>query len=883
MKISLNNSIGLRLLRVVFGCYLVLTVVVTGVQLYLEYHDIETSLLTELNNVSHSFENGLATGLWNVDVESIESIVAGISKTNIITGVLVTDHDGNAQAVYGTQTERARKSESLRIIPFNNRQAREIALQFGQETETLYEFTLGITYLAYEDTKPELVGKLYLYASKNTVISQFADSFIIIIANALIKTLGLWIIFLIAANKMVATPLAKLTAATRDLDDNHDKDSRVGVILQDISESKHGDELHQLASSFLKMHDSILRKMDNLNTLNNFALVLTQAKSRTTVFESIAHLVKEKFGLRWARAFAADGSICWADSVADSDETVSTLPRLRDYDLDFVRGRKSVTYQLFEAGMDKGFAAKPIADPYGRAFLYLPFHERDENCAEMWFFGDMDKAYLDNGLSLSRESLSFLNILCRMTSETLKSLKQSHLIRKHNQMLEQRVAARTKALEKLNRELEHLAVHDPLTGLANRILFQDRLSHLINAAVREKRCFAVATIDLTNFKKINDEYGHDAGDTILKEVGRRFSRVLRKSDTLARMGGDEFAAIIIGDSETDYLARVIERFSDALSEEIQITEDAATLVAANIGIALFPDHTTDAELLIKYSDIAMYKAKRLSDGCTIFDPDKNQQEIEHLQFMYELEHAIDREQLELHYQPIVDLKTKNTVSLEALIRWNHPEKGMVPPDDFIPHAERNGLIMQLTEWVVEEASKQCVKWRNSGYDIVVSVNISQRLLGSKKLAGRLRALVVKNQLDPGKIKLEITETAAMEHPEKGMEVLSQLREAGFLISIDDFGTGHSSLCYLTRFPLNELKIDRSFLLNEAPNNLIVVQTIIELAHALELYVVAEGIENEEALRIISDKGGDAVQGYHLCKPNRAAVIDKWLAESAPRL
>ena len=848
MKIKFDNSIGVRLLKVVFGCYLIVTIIVTLVQLYLEYSNVEKNILIELYNVSRSFEDGIATGLWNVDADSVQSIVRGISESDVISGVRVDDHNGQVQAFHGGFIEQAVKPNNVRVISFDAKEARELHIEIDGKNETVYEFSLDIHFVEEPGAKPEVVGKTYLYASGSTVIKRFTYSFFLVVVNSLIKTGFLWLIFLVATNKMVAMPLGQLTKATRNLDKNTNKDSYVKEILEDISSTKHKDEFHILANSFLKMHGSIVRKLDNLNQLNNLSISLAQTHSKIAVFEAVVNFVQQSFVCQRVYAVNSDGEIFWSNCASGDKNLMSNLTLgIDDNSFNAIRRKGSIVYKHKIAEHTCASNEELADNPENHSILYLPLNDSDGKVTEIWFLGASKESCLDKKFDLSQEALGFLRILSSIACETLKNINHDEVIKNHNKMLERRVYDRTKELEQLNKELEHLAVHDSLTSLPNRILFKDRLDYLIKSNNRSKIYFSVISIDLTEFKHINDTYGHDAGDIVLKAVAKRFSDTLRKTDTIARIGGDEFSGIIInnGPNSNNHIKKVVSRLNKSLEKAIPISSNDSVLVGANIGASFFPEHSTDAELLVKYSDVAMYDAKRSSKRYSVFNPQENKKVKEYFQVMFHLEDAIDKNQLLLHYQPIFDLKTNYPISFEALVRWNHPEKGMVPPGEFIPHAEKNGLIMPLTEWVVKEASKQCAKWRNVGYDFAVSVNISPRVFSANCLHDRLGEIIEEHKLEPRNIKLEITETTAMEQPEIGMDVINKLSNMGFLISIDDFGTGHSSLSYLTQLPLSELKIDRSFIISESANSFVVVQTIIDLAKALDLYVVAEGIENEE--------------------------------------
>ncbi len=885
MNFSLRNSIGVRLLRVVFGCYLVITIIVTAVQLYFEYANVEKGVVTELYNVGRSFEDGIGAALWTLDNEAINSILQGVQKIEAVAGVKVTDQSDQWEGGSGIMSEEGVDVTLGYRLRSGSIVANEVTVKGDGVEGVYYQYKLDIVYEEYKENKPELIGFVYIYAGRDTVINRFKNSLFLILINAVIKTSALWIIFLYFSRKFLSHPLSDLTEATSELSRGEMRGDDLSIRLEQMAQSPNKNELQELAQSFIVMRRSIIDKIDNLNRLNQFAVALTQAGTHDKIFERTFDQLSSVFGVEGAIVFDKTDNVSWSSASNDSegDENVKQklLPqKLHDFSMDVIRGRNEITYANLSA-LDKRASRAALGD-MSLPVLYVPVQFGTNDKREMWLIGDLNDDRLQDDGSLNAESHSFLQVIRNMVSATLTSISQRQIIEDQNHHLEQRVLDRTKELASANKELRYMAVHDPLTQLPNRTLFHDRLSHIIEVAERENRKFAVASIDLTEFKQINDNYGHDAGDTVLIEVGRRFSHVLRRSDTLARMGGDEFAAILAGDNIEASLDIILSRIQESLVQSIHLEDGDSILASANVGVAVFPDHATDADLLFKYADIAMYQAKRSGAGYAIFDQERNSQEREYLQFMYELEHAIERNQLRLHYQPIVDLKADKPVSFEALLRWEHHERGMIPPGEFIPHAERTSIIKPITYWVIEEACRQCSLWHKHGIEAAISVNVSARIFTSPDLAEKLQKAVAKFGLEPRWLKLEITESAAMADPERALDIISVFNDLGFTISIDDFGTGHSSLSYLTRLPIDEIKIDRSFLANDDETSQIVVQTVIELAHTLDFYVVAEGIETPGMLDMLHEKGCDSVQGYYISRPVDANTIELWYRECEKR-
>jgi diguanylate cyclase (GGDEF)-like protein len=425
---------------------------------------------------------------------------------------------------------------------------------------------------------------------------------------------------------------------------------------------------------------------------------------------------------------------------------------------------------------------------------------------------------------------------------------------------------------------EHIANHDPLTSLPNRSLFRDRAHQAILASARHGHNTALLLIDLDRFKEINDTLGHHSGDLLLREVGPRLQRVLRESDTVARFGGDEFGILLThvsGPAAAEEVARAVHR-----TLEEPFTVQGLTLdVEASIGIALHPLHAADFDDLMKRADVAMYRAKAKRSGYEVYHPDEDESDSSKLKLASELRQAPLRNELVMHYQPKADLRTGRIVGAEALMRWRHPRHGVMMPDRFIPLAERSGLIRSLTMFAVETALAQARTWREAGIELTVSVNLSTRDLIDIALPDEIAGLLEQAQVPPFLLELEITESVIMADPMRARGVLTRLREMGVKVAIDDFGSGYSSLAYLSRLPVNDLKIDRSFVIDmmDDAGNLAIVQSAVELGHNLGLTVVAEGVESDEAWRRLHLLGCDVAQGWLIGRPLPAADLTDWLS------
>jgi diguanylate cyclase (GGDEF)-like protein/PAS domain S-box-containing protein len=428
--------------------------------------------------------------------------------------------------------------------------------------------------------------------------------------------------------------------------------------------------------------------------------------------------------------------------------------------------------------------------------------------------------------------------------------------------------------------LQYRALHDPLTGLPNRTFLRERLEETIRASEREMKPGAVLLMDLDGFKTVNDSLGHQAGDRLLQQVAERMRSVLRKADTIARYGGDEFAVVPWGATDIPRAVLIAEKILQAVSKPFTIEGEPIT-VNLSIGIAIFPQHADDAEALTRRADVAMYAAKRARSGFSVYSVDQEGGENGgRVPLIGKLRYAIDQFELVLHYQPIVSATDGTPVKVEALVRWGHPSHGLLPPDDFIPSAEQTNLIKPLTAWVLNEALGQVHAWSKAGIDIGVSVNLSARNLLDDELPDAVAQLLSTWQVAPDKLSLEITEGSII--AVEAEETLQRLHATGVRISVDDFGTGYSSLTYLKRLPVHEIKIDKSFVLDMATNwdGAAIVRSTIDLGHNLGLKVVAEGVEDETTLTLLREYRCDFIQGFHISRPVPASLLGPWLRTRA---
>ncbi len=422
----------------------------------------------------------------------------------------------------------------------------------------------------------------------------------------------------------------------------------------------------------------------------------------------------------------------------------------------------------------------------------------------------------------------------------------------------------------------HDATHDHLTDLPNRILLRDRLEQAIHAALREKQQLALFILDLDHFKEVNDTLGHYSGDLLLKHVAMRLKGIVRGSDTLSRLGGDEFAILLPIIKESNDVFIVLKKIQNAFLSPFVI-ESLKIEVQASIGVAIYPDHGRDFDTIMQRADVAMYAAKQNQQSYTVFSSDLDKHSPHRLTLTGELRHAIENDALLVYYQPKIDIGTNTVTGVEALVRWQHPQHGFMSPDEFIPLAERTGLIKPLSLWVMKRAIEQTVQWHAANLKLGIAINLSPSTLLDPELPDFISGFLAANNLPAHYITFEITEGSIIKDPDRALEILTRLDELGIRISIDDFGTGYSSLAYLKKMPASEVKIDKSFVLDMLvdENDRAIVQATIDLAHNLGMKVVAEGVEGKETAQRLKELGCDVLQGYYFSRPLAPKNLLEW--------
>ena len=442
-------------------------------------------------------------------------------------------------------------------------------------------------------------------------------------------------------------------------------------------------------------------------------------------------------------------------------------------------------------------------------------------------------------------------------------------------------------------EIRRLAYYDPLTGLANRLMFHNQLQRALGHAERHRRRLAILFIDLDNFKRVNDTLGHTMGDELLRTAGDRLQASLRTYDalargngldedhTIARLGGDEFIVMLADVERTSDVATVAQRLVGTLSEPLTL-QGTEVYVGGSVGVAMYPEDGRDIDTLLKNADTAMYRAKECGRGAfQFYDPSMNARALERLKMETRLRRALERDEFVLHYQPRVDVPTGRIVGAEALIRWQHPERGLLPPSEFIPLVEDVGLVIPIGEWAIDVACRQCAEWNAAGLgEIPIAVNLASTHLRERALPGLVARAIEQHGVSPGCLEIEVTESILLADAAVSGEIADELNRMGVRLSIDDFGTGYSSLSYLKRLPIASLKIDRSFVRDivSDPDDEAIVSAIIALAHSLKLRVVAEGVETEAQLSMLRARHCDEYQGYLTSKPVEPAEFEQLVRE-----
>jgi diguanylate cyclase (GGDEF)-like protein len=536
--------------------------------------------------------------------------------------------------------------------------------------------------------------------------------------------------------------------------------------------------------------------------------------------------------------------------------------------------RTNKVVNLDDATKSTVFAADPsIASRHCKSLLCMPIVNRGELAGIL---------YLENNLAAHAFTRTHTRILQLLTTQAISSLEISSYfarVQTLNLSLEEEIDER----KRTESQLEFLANHDPLTNLPNRRLFYDRVRHAIQRVQRSGGRVVVLFLDIDRFKNINDTLSHQVGDRLLQQVAKRLASQVRQEDTLARLGGDEYILLMEGDVDLRDLSRVAEKLLDTFRDPFRV-DDHDLYATGSIGLSLYPDDAENTDQLMRNSDAAMYQAKQAGRNTyRFFSPQLAEAAAERLALEHDLRRAIEREEFELYFQPQVELKSNRVIGAEVLLRWNHPVRGLLLPDSFIPVAEENGGIIAIGEWVLRQSCRQLEQWRRKGLTIDrLAVNVSSKQFGShSRFVDMVKQVFDASDIDPSTLELELTESVILQDTDSFLDALEQLNALGVRLAIDDFGTGYSSLSYLHRLPMQRLKIDRSFVSNlpDTQDSAVIVQSIMLLSQKLGKQVIAEGVETEAQRRFLLQSNCKEGQGYLFGAPMPLECFEKRLRDN----
>ena len=445
-------------------------------------------------------------------------------------------------------------------------------------------------------------------------------------------------------------------------------------------------------------------------------------------------------------------------------------------------------------------------------------------------------------------------------------------------IVDQTQALRSRA-ESMERQANYSATHDFATDLPNRALFYDRVEQAILSANKQNKLLSILLVEFANFKEVYDTLGRNSSDLLLKQIATRLQSVVVGVDSVARIDGNIFSLLVPATDNKNAGVALAKNVQAALDPTFKV-ERLNLAVHSNIGIVNFPEHGEDVDSLVQKAGVALFMAGQSHEGYAVYTPAFDDHSPRRLTLMSELRQAIEKEQLQIYYQPKVSIETGRLYGAEALVRWHHPKHGFISPDEFIPMAERTRMIKHLTLWALKQTFRQCAEWHGQGFELTVSVNLSARDLHDPELPDIVAGVAASTGVNPAWMMLEITESSIMTDPARSLEIVQRLHEMGYKLSIDDFGTGYSSLAYLKKMPLTELKIDKSFITDvlQSENDAVIVKATINLAHNLGLQVTAEGVESQEVMNLLQDYDCDLVQGYFFSKPIPCEEFDRWMMQ-----
>lgn len=666
------------------------------------------------------------------------------------------------------------------------------------------------------------------------------------------------------------------------------------VTLFELNELVNDKEKHRIYDSFVKLNQHWMQIVATFrlylgNSIGGMeqTIISNQEKSIDAQFKVLNHLIEDM------RKVEAEGRLGFIETDAFHDMQTSTNKWFKGYEKILALHRGG--YIRIDSPIIK-FNIEPLLINISEEIEKLNNTIRADGVTDILHFSQVAEKQTQYIWLIGLLAILIILFITYSTeSLVLKPISQIIEAMKRNSFVQKIDLAKTSKSQEIRdlvdtfskmqsqvlsrqKELEHKALHDELTSLPNRTLLNDRIENAILSAKNNLSHFGLLIIDLDRFKEVNDTLGHHIGDMLLIEMSNRIKEELNSSDTIARLGGDEFA-IVLPNLKKNNVDKIISRISSTI--ELPVTIDDIQLhIESSIGMAIYPEHGEDIFTLMSRADIAMYHAKRNNLHFSTYNPKEDQYSLRRLSLFGSLKEAIETDQMNLHYQPLIDVRNKSIVSVEALIRWKHKELGTIPSVELVTIAEQSGLISPLTEWVLNTAIAQCAKWNKNNLPLSIAINLSVINLHDSSLADRIARLLAKHQVKPHLLTLEITESAMMTNPKNALKTLNRLNNMGLTLAIDDFGTGFSSLSYLKQLPVKKLKIDKSFVihLDENESDSVIVKSTIELAHNLGIDVIAEGIETEAVFDKLSEWGCDVAQGYFISVPQSAHSIESWIED-----